>query len=127
LTVRSIQLGLRVHHRTRTTIWANTHISHARVDSMSGDESLSLGRNGSEDTLLLESLAVGTATFWVLIESRAANLPITLGTMHPKNEGVSYCVRKTKRTTIVVEQLKDKNFLTGSKRMYQITLVRLTN
>jgi hypothetical protein len=67
--VRSIQLGLGIHHRTRTTIWADTHISHARIDGMSWDESLSLGRNGSEDTLLLESLAVGTTSFWILIES----------------------------------------------------------
>jgi hypothetical protein len=74
LAVRSIKLRLRIHHRTRATIWANTHISHARVDSMRRDESLGLGRNWREDTLLLEALAVGTTSFRVLIKSRATNL-----------------------------------------------------
>jgi hypothetical protein len=36
---------------------------------MSWDESLGLRRNWCEDTLLLESLAVGTTSFWVLIKA----------------------------------------------------------
>jgi hypothetical protein len=48
---------------------------------MSWDESLGLRRDWCEDALLLESLAVGAASFRVLVESRAANLPIVLGKM----------------------------------------------
>jgi hypothetical protein len=67
--VRSIKLGLGIHHWTRTTIWSNTHVAHARVDGMSWDEGLSLGGNWGEDALLLKSLAVRTASFGVLIKS----------------------------------------------------------
>jgi len=69
LTMSSIELGLRIHHRTRTTVWANAHISHARIDSMSGDKSLGLGRNWCEYALLLEALAVGATSLRVLVKS----------------------------------------------------------
>jgi hypothetical protein len=49
---------LRVDIRTRSTVWPESHIPHIWVDCVSWDKSLRLRGDWSEDTLLLEALAI---------------------------------------------------------------------
>jgi hypothetical protein len=60
LTISSVKL-----------LWLCTLLS---PDGMRRDECLRLGRDGCEDALLRETLAVGTATILRLIKTRASNL-----------------------------------------------------
>lgn len=57
--------ALRIDHWPRTAIRTNTHVSHIGEDCMRRNESLCLGGNRSEDTFLLEALAIGAASLWV--------------------------------------------------------------
>jgi hypothetical protein len=49
---------LRIGVGTRPAIWAEPHIPHIWVDRVSWNEGLRLRRDGCEDTLLLEALAI---------------------------------------------------------------------
>ena len=66
---------LRVDWSTPTTLgWHGRVVAEMRVGGMRRNERLRLGRDGSEDALLLEALAIGATTVLGCFEARAANL-----------------------------------------------------
>lgn len=70
-TVELLALGI---HHAWTTIRTKGNIAHVWVRSVSWHEGLSLGRDRSENALLLESRTILAFPSWVIFESGAANL-----------------------------------------------------
>jgi hypothetical protein len=70
-TVELLALGI---HHARTTIRTKGNVAHVWVRSVSWHEGLSLGRDRSENALLLESCTILAFPSWVIFESGAANL-----------------------------------------------------
>lgn len=77
LSVGTINGGLalmRIDGSTSPLWWHCTCVAKMRVGGMGRDEGLRLGRNGCENTFLLEALTVGTTSILGGIKSRAPNL-----------------------------------------------------
>lgn len=72
LAVRAVELLVLVHV-ARAPVGAH-HVAHVWVRCVRGDEGLGLRRDGREDALLLEALAVLALARRVVLEARAANL-----------------------------------------------------